>query len=378
MKGNFEQSLKYTLIHEGGVSDDAGDPGGLTCRGVTHEDWAGYCRKHGIKGRAVTTITLDEAQALYKEEYWDTVRGDDLPAGVDFAVFDASVMSGPSRGIRWLQAALGMPQTGKMTQAVIDTAARTDSHLVLHKVCDLRLAFCLSLKKEQKFFKGWTSRIKCVEDVEAERLRIAAVRGQSADLAPANPLSQIRPLRFGDTGEAVTRLQTRLRGLGYPAGIVDGIFGRNTEAAVARFQTEHILDGESGVWQPSYDSIIDTAAPLQAQRAGLTAKQLSGMGDKTASSHLVARRWLAVGSIGGMFGKLADALGLTGGDTVQATIGQVRGVLDPLQDLWGWCGSHVWIFVSLLAVAGFIYVETHLKAHVDAVKTGDAQGPGGA
>lgn len=375
MKGNFEQALKWTLENEGGVSDHPADPGGLTKWGITHIDWALYCRKKGISGRKVLTMTMDECADIYRTKYWDGVQGGELPAGVDYAVFDAGVMSGPSRAIKWLQSALGLSQTGKMSQAVIDAAARTDAHIVLHKVCDARLHFCKTRGAWAKPFKqGWASRIIEVRDIEGDKLRAKIAREHANGISPAPATS----IRQGDMGEAVRRLQARLRALGYPVGMVDGIYGLQTAAAVARFQEELSLGGDPGVWLSEYDEAADTAPHLLPQRQELTAEQLAKQGDRTTAKHLSVRRWLSLSVLLGAMGQLLDSLGLAASDTLKGTWEQVQGVTDWLASIAQWGAEHPYLLIGTVAILALVYVQSNVNAHVEAVRNGDAQGPDAA
>ncbi len=67
------------------------------------------------------------------------------------------------------------------------------------------------------------------------------------------------PLRGGMRGQAVTDLQTKLNALGYPVGVIDGVYGQQTLQAVAKFQKDHSLEGESGVWLPDYNAALDAS-----------------------------------------------------------------------------------------------------------------------
>jgi lysozyme family protein len=108
MKANFPACLAITLKYEGGYSDNPRDPGGPTCRGITQRVYDAY--RHGPLGyRSVRYIAENEVQDIYRHQYWDAIRGDDLPAGVDLIAFDIAVNSGPGRATQWLAASAGYP-----------------------------------------------------------------------------------------------------------------------------------------------------------------------------------------------------------------------------------------------------------------------------
>ncbi|WP_246677573.1 glycosyl hydrolase 108 family protein [Mesorhizobium sp. B2-3-12] len=94
------------LAHEGGYSNHPADPGGATMKGVTQRVYDGYRKSKGLSTRSVKGIQTAELNEIYDRQYWDAVKGDLLPAGVDYVVFDGAVNSGPGRSIMWLQQAL--------------------------------------------------------------------------------------------------------------------------------------------------------------------------------------------------------------------------------------------------------------------------------
>jgi lysozyme family protein len=93
MRKNFERALDVTLVYEGGYSNDPRDPGGPTNMGVTQKTLAAW-RGEPVSAADVKALTLDEARKIYKAQYWDRVRADRLPTGVDFAVFDYAQIEG--------------------------------------------------------------------------------------------------------------------------------------------------------------------------------------------------------------------------------------------------------------------------------------------
>jgi lysozyme family protein len=170
MRDNFERCLAEVLKHEGGWADHPKDPGGATMKGITIGTYAQW------KGRKVTKDELRripdaEVAAIYRRNYWDKVRGDDLPAGLDLVAFDAAVNSGPARGARWLQEALGVTADGKIGPATLEAARNDRAPTVIERAIARRLAFLRGLKTWPTFGKGWGRR---VEDVRSKALAMAA------------------------------------------------------------------------------------------------------------------------------------------------------------------------------------------------------------
>jgi len=141
MKQNFEECLAHVLKHEGGYVDHPKDPGGATNLGCTKkvwEEWVG----HEVTKDDIKALTVSDVAPLYKARYWDKCRCDDLPHGVDFAVFDIAINSGPSRAAKFLQAACN--------------------------VVAARLAFLQGLPTWSTFGKGWGRRVAEVAHTSAK------------------------------------------------------------------------------------------------------------------------------------------------------------------------------------------------------------------
>lgn len=146
--GNFEKCHAVTAKWEGGWSNHPKDPGGKTMYGVTEAVYHNWLKSQGKAPKPVRNITKGEALVIYKNLYWDAAKCDTLAAGVDLAVYDASVNSGVSRGRKWLLASIG----------------GTDVETI-KKICAKRLSFLRALKTWATFGKGWLNR---VVDVEAK------------------------------------------------------------------------------------------------------------------------------------------------------------------------------------------------------------------
>jgi len=165
MKENYPQALKQVLKYEGGYVDHPKDPGGPTNKGVTQAVYDNWRRSQKLPTQSVRAIADSEVAAIYKNLYWDRVSGDNLPDGVDFAVFDFAVNSGVSRAAKYLQAVVGVTQDGVVGPATIQ-ATKT---YVAMTVTNKRLAFMQSLSIWSTFGKGWSARIA---DVKAQILSL--------------------------------------------------------------------------------------------------------------------------------------------------------------------------------------------------------------
>lgn len=158
MKDNFPAALKATLRYEGGKVDDPRDPGGRTAFGITQNTYNAWRYQQGLDRKDVFTITQGEVAEIYKKNYWDKIKGDDLPDGVDFAVFDFAVNSGVSRAAKYLQSIVGVPQDGIIGPKTI-LAAKT---YLANKITDKRLGFLKGLSTWPTFGRGWSNRINDV------------------------------------------------------------------------------------------------------------------------------------------------------------------------------------------------------------------------
>lgn len=158
MKGNFEQSLALVLKHEGGWVDHPKDPGGETNMGVTKrtwEDWVG----HPVAPGSLKALTVADVAPLYKAKYWDKIRGDDLPEGVDYAVFDYAVLAGPVRAARQLQQCVGVEADGVIGPKTVAATKSKNAVDLCACICDNRLAFLKNLPTWATFGKGWGRRV---------------------------------------------------------------------------------------------------------------------------------------------------------------------------------------------------------------------------
>lgn len=159
---NYKRGLSLTLAYEGGYVNHPSDPGGPTYKGITQRVYDAHRKTRGQLIQSVRYATSEEVSDIYKGQYWKLVRGDSLPAGLDYAVFDFAVNSGISRAVRYLQRQVGVHDDaviGDETMAAVYAKAKADEELMIATLCANRLAFVRSLKTFSVFGKGWTRRI---------------------------------------------------------------------------------------------------------------------------------------------------------------------------------------------------------------------------
>lgn len=169
MERNFQRALALVLKHEGGWADHPKDPGGATMKGVTLANFRRYVKPNATKDD-LRKITDAQVSTCYRQFYWNAVSGAELPDGIDYAVFDFAVNSGPSRAAKYLQKVVGVPQDGKVGPATIKAAKAVFPATVINKLCDDRMAFLRRLSTWSTFGKGWSRR---VTDVRAEALSLS-------------------------------------------------------------------------------------------------------------------------------------------------------------------------------------------------------------
>jgi lysozyme family protein len=159
---NWEPAFAEVIGHEGGFTADPRDRGNWTTGRIGEGKLNGT--KYGISAMSypdtnIRDLTLAEAKAIYRRDYWAKVRGDDLPPGIDLVVFDLAVNSGPGRAAEYLQKAVGVPADGKIGPITLYAADNADPLTVIDRICDRRLAFM------PVYGKGWSARVLRVRTI---------------------------------------------------------------------------------------------------------------------------------------------------------------------------------------------------------------------
>ncbi len=243
MKKSFKNALKHVLVHEGGWANHPKDPGGATMKGVTLNTYRRHYGSSKTK-QDLRNIPDNELAEIYRSGYWDKCHCDDLPKGLDYAVFDAAVNSGPGRSAKWLQAAVGAKQDGGIGPKTLAKVGEHDSVKVTDDICDLRLTFLHSLDNWATFGRGWNRRVEGVRSTA-----ITMVGGNSSDSEENIPSVEYKTVKRNSRGEWVRKLQRALK------LHVDGKFGSDTEKALKAWQSENSLEPDGIAGRITYRSL---------------------------------------------------------------------------------------------------------------------------
>lgn len=167
MKENFDSSLKRVLAHEGGFVNHPEDPGGMTNMGITAQTYAEYTgrRLSTITEQEMRSLTVEMVAPIYKRKYWDKCKCDQLPSGIDYAVFDYAVNSGPARAIKHLQECLAINADGIIGAQTLKYVENALPSELLREYLQRREDFLKGLRTFKTFGRGWMRRVNEVKEL---------------------------------------------------------------------------------------------------------------------------------------------------------------------------------------------------------------------
>ena len=157
MKNNFDKCLHMLLEHEGGYVNNVHDKGGMTNLGVTKRVYDKWIGRESTE-QEMRDLTPDDVAPIYKKNYWNRVKGDQLPSGLDWACFDWAVNSGSGRPAKAVQRAVGATQDGAIGNQTLGLIAEKEPKFIIDYVYTVRQAFYESLDDYKHFGRGWSRR----------------------------------------------------------------------------------------------------------------------------------------------------------------------------------------------------------------------------
>ena len=167
MSNKFSEALEIILHHEGGYVNHRKDPGGETNLGVTkrvYEDFGGE--------KEMKDLTKEDVEPIYKKNYWDRVKGDDLPEGLDLCIFDFAVNAGPGRAAKFIQRLVNTTVDGGIGPNTLGKIKEYVDHYGINQTIEsyalMRQNYYESLSAFDTFGKGWTRRVSEVTEKAKE------------------------------------------------------------------------------------------------------------------------------------------------------------------------------------------------------------------
>ncbi len=157
----LDDCLLFTLREEGGFVNDPRDPGGATNMGVTLATLRVWRDDPHLGVTDVRALTRDMVTSIYGADYWNKLRCDALPSGLDLMVFDFAVTSGTLRSAKMLQGVLGLVGSAVDGSIGPDTLHRAQTCTcadVVPRLGDLHAAYYRGLSTFHVFGAGWLAR----------------------------------------------------------------------------------------------------------------------------------------------------------------------------------------------------------------------------
>lgn len=160
----FHDLIELVLAHEGGYVAHPKDPGGATNMGITLATLSNW-RALPQTPADVQDLTRLEAKQIYMAYYWNPIRGDDLPVGVDYMAFDFAVNGGVSRSAKFLQECVGTEQDGAIGPLTVQACTAIAPVAIVRAFHDVKMAFYREARHPKTktplwptFGKGWSRR----------------------------------------------------------------------------------------------------------------------------------------------------------------------------------------------------------------------------
>lgn len=150
----FDVAVNFVLSHEGGYVNDPQDPGGETKYGIS---------KRSYPSLDIAALTREQAIEIYRRDFWERCRCDDLPPAVGLLLFDAAVNQGPNAAIRHLQRALHVAVDGVIGPTTINAARQAGNSAVAEFVAQRSVAYATN-PNVARYGLGWFRRLAAAHE----------------------------------------------------------------------------------------------------------------------------------------------------------------------------------------------------------------------
>jgi len=171
---NYNKCLETILHHEGGYVNHPKDPGGETNLGVTKRVYEAWVMENDLNQKDMKDLLVEDVAPIYKKNYWDRVKGDQLPNGLDLCVFDFGVNAGTGRAAKYLQTMIGTVADGGIgpntLKALGNYVEETGLEQTIKNYQEARQEYYESLSTFETFGRGWTRRVNETTQLAVEMI----------------------------------------------------------------------------------------------------------------------------------------------------------------------------------------------------------------
>ena len=167
---NWDKSFQLVIKSEGGFTNDQRDKGnhlpdgreGCTMLGCTQANWENFIGKK-VTQDDMKQLIPDDVKPFYKNSYWDAVKGDELPIGVDYLAFDFAINAGSYQSRKLIQTALEVSNDGIFGPATLNAIQNADAEDLIKKFTEAKIKFYQNLSNFSVYGVGWLKRCSDVQ-----------------------------------------------------------------------------------------------------------------------------------------------------------------------------------------------------------------------
>ena len=166
-RGNFDKSIDLLIKLEGGKTDEKTDRGGRTNLGITQREFDAWNKKNKLPLRDVFTIDKETAKQIFKEEYWNIIKGAELPKNIATAILSDALLSGPQDSIKFVQEMLGLKPDGimgPMTISKIWEKSKNNDAEFARNILDKQKKIYQKDEQAKIYGEGWGNRVDKIKD----------------------------------------------------------------------------------------------------------------------------------------------------------------------------------------------------------------------
>lgn len=167
MKHDFDVAFEILLEFEGEYTNNLNDPGGITKYGIS---------KKSYPQLDIENLTKEDAQKIYYRDFWIPLKCNDIPSGINIALFDTAVNIGLKNAVKLFQITINYIRKennkkeisvdgiiGNQTLGALEEVLKTHTivsiiSIFLMKRIEYYVNIISKNKKLKEFLFGWIKR----------------------------------------------------------------------------------------------------------------------------------------------------------------------------------------------------------------------------